>query len=142
MFWSFDISLRKSDNSFLHNFFSWLKRVSQCLLFDCNNNNFIYQMKRHYVRRGVVLHSTKPRLRFCASSNPARGALKIRDYKDLWQWSRLEIRQIAFCWSTIPQKQFIIIFITGLIRKRKFFKKCILWKEMFEMPWAFTNYIL
>ena len=40
-------------------------------------------MKRHYVRRGVVLHSTKPGLRFCASSNPARGASKIRDYKDL-----------------------------------------------------------
>ena len=40
-------------------------------------------------RRGVVvlttaqLHSTKPQLRFCAGSNPARGASEIRDGEDL-----------------------------------------------------------
>ena len=40
-------------------------------------------------RRGVVviataqLHSTKPELRFCAGSNPARGGLEIRDGEDL-----------------------------------------------------------
>ena len=49
-------------------------------------------------RRGVVviataqLHSTKPELRFCAGSSPARGVSEIRDGEDLWQWSRLEIR--------------------------------------------------
>ena len=38
--------------------------------------------------RGVVvitaakLHSTKPELRFCASSNPARGVSEIRDGED------------------------------------------------------------
>ena len=37
--------------------------------------------------------------------------LEIRDGEDLWQWSQLEIRLNAFCWSTIPQKQFIIIII-------------------------------
>ena len=68
-------------------------------------------------RRGVVvittaqLHSTKPELRFCADSNPARGVSEIRDGEDLWQWSRLEIRLNAFRLSTIPQKQFIIIII-------------------------------
>ena len=55
------------------------------------------------------LHSTKSELRFCAGSNPASGVLEIRDGEDLWQWSRLEIRLIAFRRSTIPQKQFIII---------------------------------
>ena len=56
--------------------------------------------------RGVVvittaqLHSTKPELRFCAGSNPARGP---------GPWSRLEIRLNAIRRSTIPQKQFIII---------------------------------
>ena len=55
------------------------------------------------------LHSTKPELRFCAGSNPARGVSEIRDGKDLWQWSRLEIRLYAFRRSIIPQKQFIII---------------------------------
>ena len=41
------------------------------------------------VRRGVVviataqLHSTKPELRFCAGSNPARGVSEIRDGEDL-----------------------------------------------------------
>ena len=54
------------------------------------------------------LHSTKPELRFCASSNPVS---EIRDGEDLWQWSRLEIRLNAFRRSTILQKQFIIIII-------------------------------
>ena len=53
------------------------------------------------------LHSSKPELRFCAGSNPARGVSEIRDGEDLWQWSRLEIRLNAFRRSTIPQKQFI-----------------------------------
>ena len=50
------------------------------------------------------LHSTKPELRFCAGSNPARGVSEIRDGEDLWQWSLLEIRLNAFRRSTIPQK--------------------------------------
>ena len=50
------------------------------------------------------LHSTKPELRFCAGLNPAHCVLEIRDGKDLWQWSRLEIRLNAFRRSTIPQK--------------------------------------
>ena len=29
------------------------------------------------------LHSTKPELRFCAASNPARGVSEIRDGEDL-----------------------------------------------------------
>ena len=68
--------------------------------------------------RGVVvittarLHSTKPEIRFCTGSNPAHGVLEIRDGEDLWQWSQLEIRLKDFRWSTIPQKQFIIIIIT------------------------------
>ena len=49
-------------------------------------------------RRGVViittaqLHSTKPKLSFCAGSNPARGVSEIGNGEDLWQWSRREIR--------------------------------------------------
>ena len=31
----------------------------------------------------VQLHSTKPELRFCTSSNPARGVSEIRDGEDL-----------------------------------------------------------
>ena len=57
------------------------------------------------------LHSNKPELRFCAGSNPARGVSEVRDDADPWQWSRLEIRLIVFRPSTIPQKQFIILFI-------------------------------
>ena len=57
------------------------------------------------------LRSTKPEFRFCAGLNPACGVSEIRDGKDLWQWSRLEIRLNAFRRSTIPQKQFIIIII-------------------------------
>ena len=54
-------------------------------------------------------HSTEPKLRFCAGSNPACGVSEIRDGEDLWQWSRLEIRLNTFRRSTIPQKQFIVI---------------------------------
>ena len=38
------------------------------------------------------LHSTKPELRFCASSNPACVVWEVCDGEDLWQWPRLEIR--------------------------------------------------
>ena len=55
------------------------------------------------------LHSTKSELRFCAGSNPAHGASTIRNGKDLWQWSQMELRLPAFRWSTMPQNQFIII---------------------------------
>ena len=58
-----------------------------------------------------IIHSTKPELRFCAGSNSACGMLEICDAEDLWHWSRLEIMLNAFRWSTIPQKQFIIIII-------------------------------
>ena len=61
------------------------------------------------------LYSTKPELRFCTGSNPARGVSGIRDGEDLWQWSRLEIRLNVFRRSTIPQKQFIIIIIIIII---------------------------
>ena len=61
------------------------------------------------------LHSTKPGLRFCAGSNPARGVFEIHNGEDLWQWSRLEIRLNAFRRSTIPQKQFFIIIIIIII---------------------------
>ena len=60
--------------------------------------------------RGVVvittaqLYSTKPELRFCAGSKPARDVSEIRGGEYLWQWFRLEIRLNAFCRSTIPQK--------------------------------------
>ena len=40
---------------------------------------------------------------------------KIRHGEDLWQWSCLEIRLNTFCWSTIPQEQFIIITIIIII---------------------------
>ena len=72
------------------------------------------------MRRGVVvittvqLHSTKPELRFCAGSNPARGVSEIRDGEDLWQWSRLEIRLNTFRRSTIPHHQFINSFLAWL----------------------------
>ena len=48
--------------------------------------------------RGVVvittaqLYSTKPELRSCAGSNPARSMSEMRDGENLWQWSRLEMR--------------------------------------------------
>ena len=77
----------------------------------------VYFRKDGYIctNSGVVvitiaqLHSTKPGLRICPGSNPARRISEIRDGEDLWQWSRLEIRLNTFRRSTIPQKQFIII---------------------------------
>ena len=36
--------------------------------------------------------------------------------EDLWQWSRMEIRLNTFRWSTIPQRQFIIIIIVVVIK--------------------------
>ena len=76
-------------------------------------------------RRGIVvittaqLHSSKPELRFCAGSYPARSVSEIQGGEDLWQWSRLEIRLKAFRWSTMPQKQFIIINSSSFAFKAK-----------------------
>ena len=64
------------------------------------------------------LHSINSELRFCPSSNSARGVSEIRDGEDLRQWSRLEIRVNAFRWSTIPQKQSIIIISLAYIISR------------------------
>ena len=58
-------------------------------------------------RRGVVvlttaqLHLTKPELRFCAGSNPARGMSEIRDGEDFCQWSQLEVRLQKYTTKTI-----------------------------------------
>ena len=53
------------------------------------------------------LHSSKPKLRFCAGLNPAYGMSEIRDGEDLWQWSRLEIK-IRLSSVNHTTKQFII----------------------------------
>ena len=58
---------------------------------------------------------------FCAGSNPACCLSEIRNGKDLWQWSRLEIRLNTFRWSTMPQKQFIIIIIITMINVFHFY---------------------
>ena len=50
------------------------------------------------------LHSFKPELRFCASSNPVHGVTQIRDNEDLWRWSRLELTLNVFRRSNTPQK--------------------------------------
>ena len=77
------------------------------------------------------LDSTRPELRLCAGSNPARDLAEIRDGEDLWQWSWLKIRLYAFRQSIIPQKQLIIIM---------FFKKK---KKPFQRKYInFWNYFL
>ena len=53
------------------------------------------------------LHSSKPKLRFCADSNAAYGMLEIHDGEDLWQWSQLEIKLRLSSVAHIT-KQFII----------------------------------
>ena len=88
--------------------------------FFCNCTSW-HRARYGDLRGGVVvittaqLHSTKPELRFCAVSNPARGVSEIRNGENLWQWSRLEIRVDTFRRSTIPQRQFTIIIIIIII---------------------------
>ena len=69
--------------------------------------------------RGVVfittaqLNSSKPDLRFCEGSNPARGVSEIRDGDDLWQWSHLEIR-LRF-WSVNYTTETILSWSSSLL---------------------------
>ena len=123
----------------LNPFFSlWLKRIYQDMFWIFQENDQASYWKLHIVslswnelfkvvivknfelnfcKCSVVvittaqLHSTKPELRFCKGSNLACGMSKICNGGDLWQWSRLEIRQNVFRRSTILQKQFIITII-------------------------------
>ena len=59
------------------------------------------------------LNSSKPDLRFCAGSNPARGVSEIRDGDDLWQWSHLEIR-LRF-WSVNHTTETILSWSSSLL---------------------------
>ena len=72
-----------------------------------SNGNGVNSLLLVVVITTAQLHSSKPELRFCAGSNPARGVSDICDGEDLWQWSRIEIRLNAFRRSTTLQKQFI-----------------------------------
>ena len=79
------------------------------------------------------LYSSKPELRFCASSNTTCVLSEIRNCEDLW--SRLEIRLNAFRWSTKPQKQFIIIIITIIYSNFKNWKKYVFhWEKQNFAP--------
>ena len=73
--------------------------IECCLDWDSNP-----QPSGAVVITAAQLHSTKSELRFCSGSNSASNMLEIRDGEDLSQWSRLEMRLNAFCWSIIPQK--------------------------------------
>ena len=55
--------------------------------------------------------STKPQVRLCAVLNPASGVSEICDGKDLRKCCQVKVSLSAIRRSTIPQKQFIIIFI-------------------------------
>ena len=47
------------------------------------NSNLLHSSTSVVVITTAQLHSTKPKLRFCAGSNPARGVSEIRDGEDL-----------------------------------------------------------
>ena len=77
-----------------------------------------------FVNTTAQLHLTSPELRFCVVSNLARGVSEIRYGEDFWQWSRLEISLSPFHWSTIPQKQFIIIIFITTIQTKYWERYC------------------
>ena len=68
------------------------------------------------------LHSIKPEVRLYAGSNPACSVSEIHYGENLRQWSWLGIRLNTFFWSTIPQKQFIIIIIVS--NQVRIFNQC------------------
>ena len=81
------------------------------LKLKCSNwqYNLCKNLRENLVITTAQLPSTKPELRFCSVSNPARGVSEICDGENLWEWPWLEIRLNAFRLSTIPQKQSIVI---------------------------------
>ena len=115
----------------LHILVSELKLT--CIFFNlkntngtCYSTNFLVHLGMWH-HGGVVittaqLHSAKSELRFCAGSNPGCNVLDIHNGEDLWLWSWLEIRLNAFRWSTMLQKQFIIIM----------FNKTFVWRCLFQ----------
>ena len=100
------------ENCFILRWKIFFKKIFSCTV--------ISQWRRRIVVITTAqLHSSKPELRFCAGSYPARSVSEIQGGEDLWQWSRLEIRLKAFRWSTMPQKQFIIINSSSFAFKAK-----------------------
>ena len=54
-------------------------------------------------RRGyntAKFHTTKPEVRFCASSDLARCLSEVCDGENLWQWSQLKIRHKRLFWAS------------------------------------------
>ena len=82
------------------------------------------------------LHSTKPGLKFCSGSNPARGVPEFSMVRiSNWQtWSQLEIKLNGLCRSTIPQKKFIII-----IAIKSSTRKWLEW-EKYSTIWVFKRF--
>ena len=80
----------------------------------------------------VQLYSARPKLTFCAASNPDNGVLVFRDGEDLWQWSELEIRLNIFRGTIIPQKRNSTLFIWTSWICLSFF--LILW-EIYSLFW-------
>ena len=114
---SFDVEVPQKhirESTGLHSLNSFIKE-KKCLK---NPDNLVTLTKPWRRDRVVIttaqLHSTNPKLRFCAGSDPAQDVSKVRN-GDLWQWSRLEIRLNAFRRSTASQKQFFIIIIIIII---------------------------
>ena len=127
-FWSFStkMSPKWGLSSFIKNFLIffciklqvWRVKIYLSELFKKNLvlrflgqqvHNVVVMCSGYVARWCSGYHSTKPKLRFCAGSNPDHAMSEICDGADLWQWPQLQIKLNAFRWSTIPQKQFILI---------------------------------
>ena len=97
-------------NSFVK--WNWQRHFLSYFYISSKNLKWKQQIPELFWRHDAVvittaqLHSTKPELRFCPGSNPARSVLEIRDDEVFWQWSWLEIRLNVLRQSTMPQKQF------------------------------------
>ena len=64
----------------------WKKRILQlCLI--CSLDILMEYIGSVMVLTTAQYHSTKPELRFCTGSNPARGGSEICNDEVLWQWS-------------------------------------------------------
>ena len=104
-----------------------LNMVSLSLQNHNNNLSCSLEKLQESLTFSYIIH-----IRLCAGSNYARCVSEIRDGEDLWQWSPLEIRLITFRRSTIPQKQFIIIFIII----KHLMSASLEWAPLFSLTWG------
>ena len=92
--------LSRKQNCYPHQIGKHQKAVYHCLYISCDTQYHICHTHKIccvMVITTAQLHSSKPKIRFCAGLNPARSMSEIGNSDYLWHWSWLSQKHLSMC---------------------------------------------